>query len=287
MGGRALSPNAIGSVVPPFGGGGGGAAALSSALPVLWEWNRTDLLQFDTGSLLDYSNSVLGGPAGVVTPSFVADTFQGNPGIRLTADAAFLGGFVLPVSAAELALPSRYILQARISRITGAGMVATVNPWGIIDPTTLSTTGWKGAVFRRDGGFSIAQHRLTTFFAGPPAVQLLRAVGVTDTPPTAGTWNATMESRGGVTLRFECFRQDGDTPADWAWRTVLDDDANYDSGGLAEPQATGGGSTTPNWDGEDMVTFGVGILNDTGGAAAGSVDFLDLRVFQHPFDVPR
>lgn len=277
-----VDPNAIGSVVPPFGGGGGGAAVLTSALPVLWEWNRTDLDEFDTGSLLDFRQTSGLGPAGVVTPSFEADVFQGVPGIRLTADAAFVGGFVLPVSISSLELPAHFLLECRIAAIS-TNMVAGICPFGIADPSTASGAGWKGTVFRRDAAGTIAQHRLTTL-DGPSNQQTLRTLTINDVTPSVSTWNTALEERGGESFLFECFRQAGADPTDWAWRTVVNDPANYDSGALARQNVSVFADPSPDWDGDDMTRFGIAIINDTGGGAAGVVDFLDLRVFQHPFD---
>ena len=188
MGGCALSPNAIGSVVPSFGGGGGGgASALSSALAALWQWNRIDLTQFDTGALLDFRQTTGLGPAGVVTPSYVANAFQGAAAIRLNADAAFIGGAVLPVSAAQLVLPARFLLECRIAAI-GANLVAGVCPFGVADLTTASGSGWKGPVFRRAQGGTVAQHRRTPSDGGTNQ-QTLRRAGRPDRHPPARTRN--------------------------------------------------------------------------------------------------
>ena len=261
----------------------GGGALSSSALRLLWEWNRADLTQFDTAALLDFTQTTgLGPTATSVVPSFVANAFQGVPGIRLTG-TDILGGYVLPVKASELLLPARYILEARIIEIDTANIVAAICPFGVLDATTGSGSGWKGTVFRRQGGGTVASHRLTTFGA-VQTEQVLRSSVFAAADPTAGTFDAVQTARGGETYRMECFRQAGATPNAWSWRTVLDDPANFDSGGLAPSGVTGAGVTSPDWDGEDMDRFGLGIINDQGAILTGAVTYLDLRVFAHPLD---
>ena len=250
------------------GGGGGGAGAAWFVGDQIFAWNKADLSQFDTGNLLVFEETGAGGPSGVMTPAYVASGYKGEPVIRLNANT-ILGGSVLPILGAELALPKRYSIYVHIVGITTTSLSALVCPFG----NAAAGTQWRGITWKRTGGGTNRDFELTTDATG---MQRLR------TPfaftPSADTWNSTHEGRGGSIFRFDCLRQNGAAANDWYVRNVGRETSFNDLGSLGRPDATGGNNTSPDWDNQDMDLVGIGVLSETSGRS-GDIDFLDIQIF--------
>lgn len=246
----------------PAGGGPGFGAEL-------WGWNKTDLTEFDTGTQLRFRNTLGTVPGGTMAASFVASMFQGDPGIRL-ASTSLKHGIILPVLAAAVTLPAHYIVRAHIIGIA-ANHVAAIAPFGMA-----STADWRGAVYRRDEGSTTSAPRLTTVQAGN---QTLRQTGVGGAAPSIDTWNTALETRGGLVLELECWRQNGDNPTQWAYRAEAAEASDVERGALARSDCTSFADPAPDWNSTDMTRFGIGLFVDDGGAYSGNVDFLNLQVF--------
>lgn len=245
---------------------GSTSGSLREELGLLFRWNKTDLSQFDFQ--LRFRNTLGTAPVGTMAPVFVANAFQGVPGIRLQA-TGLNHGIILPVLLSELTLPSRYIVRAHVVAIA-TNLVACVGPFGLD-----AQSDWQGAVYRRDAGGTTSQPRLTTDAAGN---QTLRSTGVASVNPAADTWNTTLEQRGGMFIELECWRQNGDNPTDWAYRIVTQEASSHDAGALSRQDCTGAADPSTDWDGSDHDRLGIGILADTGGNENGDVDFIDIEV---------
>ena len=233
----------------------------------IFAWNKADLLQFDTGALLTFEETLGGGPSGTMVPSYVADAYKGDPVIRLTC-TSILGGSVLAIKSSELTLPKRFVMFVHLVGIDTASLSAIMCPFGNADGSQ-----WRGLVAKRTSGSSTLDMEITTDATGTQRLRTPTAVN-----PTCDTWNATVEDRGGSLIRFDCLRQAGGATPDYFVRVIAQEPSNYDAGSTGAADATGGNDPSPDWDSEDLDRCGIGALSETSGRS-GVIDVLDLQVF--------
>lgn len=236
------------------------SAAAAPSDDVLWEWNRTDTSQFDTGAPIVHQRD-LGGASGSVTMTFVADAWQGEPVLRLAGTVQ--GGHIIPVKSSEITLPERYVIEMRLRRVSVSSVPALCAMFfhessGVVN----------GLYFSRGTGSSAGA------FSGVKAdLQTVSTAG-----GTFAAWNATAEAHGGGVYRCEVWRQAGANPTRLAVRVTGDEPTARGAGAFNEST-----TTLTDWDGLDMGRLGLGIYCG-GSATAGEADFLDLRVLRHPLD---
>lgn len=237
--------------------------------PLLWQWNRKDVTQFD--SVTSFKRSTGAGPSGSAALSFVppASGYRGSALMRVTADT-IEGGFVFPIKELELALPERFVFVARIVAI-GASLEGVVSPF-----LDTSAGSHRGFLVRRGAGGTVNTPTIT--HGG-----ILRDSGVAGVGPTSDTWNTALENRGGSYYAIECWRQAGAASPDFLARIDHRDASYHDAGALSRQDCTSFGDPSPDWDNKDLKQFGIGVLDDVGGNS-GDIDFLDLRIYGHPLD---
>lgn len=244
-------------------------AALEAAPAAIFEWNKIDLTQFDTGNLLTFEETLGGGPSGTMSPTFEITKYKNEPVIRLSANN-ILGGSVLTIlpGAFTSPLPRRYRIVAHLVGVDTASLSALVCPFGNADGVQ-----WRGVTWKRTAGGSAGDLELTTDEAGTQRLRTPIAL-----PPTLDTWNQSLEDRGGGIYTIECLRQDGDAAPDFFVKIVAQEAGQNDAGAVSRQDATGANDVTPDWDSEDMSLIGIGALSESSGRT-GDIDFLDLKVF--------
>jgi hypothetical protein len=237
---------------------------VSDALELVWQWDREGVTEFD--GAMSFQNDT-GTRAGSSAISYVADVWNGVPGIRLAA-TGLTGGDLYPVNVGSAALRAYNVLNVRIRAIgTGAAgaqvALFAADAAGVI----------RGCFFARSGGGS--------------ANQDFRCVrnDLSDTAVSSncstGAWDAATEAVGGGDYWFEFWRQAGANPATFAARLRAQEygagTPGFDAGG-----GHGAQFTLTDWNGVDMTRFGLCVYGSSG--ATGNVDFLDIALYKSRLD---
>lgn len=250
-------------------GGGGGIAPIYGS--VIWEWNKTDLTQFDTEAT--FSDGT--GLTGTIAMTYNATGWRGLPTIDFTA-SNLDGGGIFPVLASEIdELPHHYWVYARMVHVdySDSSLYGCVGCFGNID--TDNGREWRGIVARRSG--SNANEVRVTTAAG--SEQQLRTTGVNNQSPATAAWATKTEDMGGSEFQFECYRQrTADDPSEWMVANVHRDYQFIDSGGLCRSDCSSYGDTSPDWDGEEMDRVGIGLMRSAVGGGGGVVRFSEFKI---------
>lgn len=267
---------AIGTTAAPAAGSLEERVTSVESGALLWKWNGADVSQFDTGNPLTYDDSVGGAASGTAVLSVVSNGYRDQPVLRLDATTV-RGGYMVPLKTAEITLPARYQIRAHIVQIETASMSAIVGAFGGDD----GNSQWRGHLLRRIGGGSQIDSAVTTDNQ-PTSGQTIRSPSNVDA--SADTWSTTLESRGGLVLEIDVWRQDGDDSGGaWLTRYEARESGSIDVGELCREDCTSFADTDPDWSLEDLTLFALGLDSDSQ-ARSGAVDFLDLRILTHPMD---
>jgi hypothetical protein len=249
------------------GAAGGGNLQTGSKL---WEWNKTDLSQFEATALPHG-----GGTANAATALIASVVSGGQPYdkvLRLTA-TALQGGGVFAVLASELTLPDRYVV-----RVVYADDTSSV---GQIVPTLYL------AFTPDDGGGDLEGYGLSRR-TGLSNVDLRAFVnnvaGSADSLGSSGTFfTPTLVDRGGIEDLITIEKnQNGETPS---YVRLSVEDRGGGNNDIAYERSlvhTISGVST-NWDGLTFDRFGPGAYEGVLGTT-GSCDFAAIEVYAHPGD---
>lgn len=239
-------------------------ALVSSALDLVWQWNRTDVSEFDAA--MSFQND-LGTRAGSSAISYVANIWSGVPGIRLAA-TGLTGGDLYPVKIASAALSAYNVLNVRIRAIGTGAAGAQV---ALFASDTAGVI--RGCFYARSGGGAANQDFRCVR-------NDLSDVAVSSNCST-GAWDAATEAIGGGEYWFEFWRQAGANPATFAARIRAQEygtgTAGFDAGG-----GHGGQFTLTDWNGLDLTRFGLCVYGSSG--ATGNVDVLDIALYKSKLD---
>jgi hypothetical protein len=242
---------------------------------LLWEWNGTDLAQFDA-TPLDYERD-LGSPGGgnaetalVVTVVADPDAYFGGNVLRFTA-TSLAGGGVLAVAASEITLPSRYVVYVRLrGEVSGTSMVGYGCMVAFNDD---GTDAMEGILVNRPEGGN------TNEIVAITANRFGNAEGLVG----SGTFNAACAARGGVVQLLTVEKKPGGEATGLAV-VSCSDKAMAGTGPIfdtALPHTIAGVGTA--WDSLTMGRVGLAIHEGVNGTS-GVVDFKDFRIYAHPDD---
>lgn len=246
---------------------------------LLWEWNETDVSQFEV-TALSHGSDLGGAGDGDSTLALTAHVYgqpfvrAGNAtGIVLRITATSLtGGGVFPVLASELTLPERYVLVARYAHHSTTQIRGGIYPW--LDGTAdgLSFDG-----YFVDRHLSSNSHQGRAVKAGDINASSLDNYG------SPGTWDQDAIDSGGMQAIYTVHqRPAGATPA----YARMSAESRCGSGiepRFAQEVPSTSAFVSTSWDGIDMDRFGIGVwaLN---AAQSGTVDVSRLRIYAHPDD---
>jgi hypothetical protein len=241
---------------------------------LLWAWNKTDVSQFEATAFAhdrDGSDVSSKNAAAELTLTVVDAGGRLGNALRLTASSSFLGGGVFGILESEFpnGLPARYVVQVTYLVSTG-----TTNKIGAYLCYKAAAGAFQGiAVYRATGSASLV---LQAIVNDHPLVQ--------DSLVNSGNLDSDATARGGIVGLYSVFRQ---RTADNPSNTLVQ---SYDlSWGGGQPQHDGSlpsalSGVSTNWDGLDFDRIGIGTWGALLSGAAGTADFLDLKVYAHPDD---
>lgn len=280
---------AIGTTVAPAPGSLEARIAAIEAAPaapnvqlgaLLWEWNETDVSQFE-GTALSHGRDIATAPAGgdadtalTLTAHVYGQPFTrpGNAtGIVLRITAAGLdGGGVFEVLASELTLPERYVVVTRYAHHSTGSLRGTFFLW--IDGAGDKTT-FEGYCAERYLGSSSHRGRV---------VKLGVVEGSQDSYTSPGAYDQDAIDTGGMEAIYTVHqRPAGDTPG-YARISVEVRCGSGGTGGSVEySQKVPSALIDADWDGDDMARFGIGCWAPNANQA-GTVDFSRIRIYAHP-----
>ncbi|NJN63444.1 MAG: hypothetical protein HC882_00270 [Acidobacteria bacterium] len=218
---------------------------------ILFEWNGTDLAQFDAA--ITHQRTGGGGPSGSVAATAVADPLYSSENVIQLAASSLQGGWVLPISAAALALPDMFTVEIVLSRtatVTNAfagvicftGTTGTVNGMEIQEGLSSSQGLYQSMVIANLGG------------------------GTTQAMSTAVSPTVTGVANVPSTLRSVVQRQSGDNPSSWTTRSTLYGDGGAVFG-IPTSRLVANAALTTQWDGLDFTRLGVALVVDTTSAS--------------------
>lgn len=250
----------------------------TAAGEILWEWNKTDVSQFDTN--LSYDDTVATAQSGSAALSFVAAAsgYRNTPLIRLTADG-LRGGLVFPLKTSEITLPERYQIEVVCTYAfsgDGPGMGAVVAPFG-----AAASTEWRGALVRTLSEQSGIDSALTTD-NDPTSGLTLRDSGIGNVDASTDTFNVNAFNRGGRRLLIDVWRAKA-TDTDFLIAYRVEDPASTDRGSLCEDDLSGAAVVSTDWVDVDFNRVGLGIDGDSA-SYSGVIDFSEFRIRAHPVD---
>lgn len=234
---------------------------------LIFEWNGSDLTQFDTGSPQTHARSG-GGPGGSAAASVVADPLYPDNNVIQIVGTLLDGGWLLPISVSELVLPDAFVVEV----VTSKAATATNAFTGFCTYTT-NGSGVQGIEIQ--AGCSASQGLygsavINNVGGGSTAGSLLNA---TSSPTSTGRAAAPS------TLSAIIQRPNGRTPIAYTTRYRLQTDgAGYYSYGASAGTAPGG--LGANWDGLTFNRLGIGLM--TVAAVTFTVYFHSVRVWAAP-----
>lgn len=233
---------------------------------VLWEWNKLDVSQFDTGSFYTIRNGSAGPFTGSV--SLTTETIAGNPCLKLFGQFNSNKGILFKASG--LSLPERYQVEFEIISKSFASTPAADNEFQV----SVALFG----SFDSDQNYFLASQNGGIIYQGSRSSTNVCSISSVKEFSSMAYFRAIVDYRPTASYPSASYFVMASLPDD-------DNDGSQVNETVHSWKAAGN-LFTSSWAGSEMDGFGIGVGNFAiANSVTGAVWITNIRILKHPLDL--